>query len=155
MAYINFDPFRTVEQFAKKMQNIANEVEKGVNIDFGDGFNPRVDITEDTKNVYLTFELPGVKKEDVKITINDENTLSLKGNKVRPNVNDNKDGEVQQVERTYIKIERKYGEFTRNFLMPENINKESIQAKFENGVLFVTLAKIEPVKPKEVEITVS
>ncbi len=155
MAYINFDPFRTVEQFARKMQQMANDVEKGVGVEFGEGFNPRVDITEDVKNVYLSFELPGVKKEDVKITINDENILSLKGNKQRAIQNtDDKDGEVQAAERTYVKVERRFGEFNRSFAMPENINKESIQAKFDNGILNLILAKIEPVKPKEVEISV-
>lgn len=148
MAYINFDPLRVVEQFAKKMQSISNEFEKGVNVDFGNGFNPRVDINEDSKNVYLYFELPGLKKEDVKITINDENTLMVKGTKVGPDKNSETD------KRTYIRLERKYGEFNRSFLMPDNINHNSIEAKFDNGVLNITLAKIEPEKPREVEITV-
>jgi len=148
MAYISFDPLRVVEQFARKMQSISNEFEKGVNMDFGNGFTPRVDINEDSKKVYLTFELPGIKKEDVKITINDENTLMVKGIKVGPDKSSETD------KRTYIRLERKYGEFNRSFKMPDNINHNSIEANFNNGVLNITLGKIEPEKPREVEITV-
>lgn len=156
MGYVKFDPFRTFEHFARKMQQAAEDVEKGIGMEFGNGFNPRIDITEDEKGVYLGVELPGVKKEDVKITVNDENVLNIKGVKSRPFVEskDAAEGEVQQSERTYVKAERRFGEFNRSFLLPENINKESIQAKYENGILNISLAKIEPAKPKEIEIAV-
>lgn len=149
MGYINFDPFRTVEQFAKKIQHIANDVEKGYDIEFGNGFSPRVDIVEDSKKVMLTFELPGIKKDDVKITINEENVITVKGKKVK----EVSDGEAGN--KNYFRYERKFGEFSRGFALPENINKEKIIAKFENGILSIELDKIEPEKPKEIEISVS
>ncbi|HRP01997.1 MAG TPA: Hsp20/alpha crystallin family protein [Candidatus Kapabacteria bacterium] len=155
MAYVNFDPFKVVEQFARKMQSVANEVEKGVNVDFGSSFNPRIDINEDDKSVRLYCELAGVKKEDVKITINDENTISIKGIKKRNDTNSNDIEDTQEQSRVYTKMERKFGEFSRSFLMPDNINKGSIEAKFDNGILQITLNKIEAVQAKEVEISVS
>jgi HSP20 family protein len=156
MTYINFDPFKTVEQFARRMQEFANEFEKNINYDFNENFRPRVDISEDEKNVYLVFEISGVKKEDVKITISEDKVLTVKGSKERPFVNkEQKDGEVQSSEHTYIKAERRFGEFSRSFSLPDNINTEAINAKYENGLLYITLAKIEPAKPKEIEISVS
>lgn len=156
MGYYRFDPFRGMEHFVKRIQQISDEFEKGFTVEYG-SFAPKVDISEDEKHLYIQAELPGVRKEDVKVTVNNDNVFFIKGEKKRPFVEqkDAKDGEVQQEERTYIKAERSYGEFTRSFVLPENINKDSIQAKFENGVLFVTLAKIEPAKPKEVEISIS
>jgi HSP20 family protein len=156
MGYVKFDPFRSVEFMARKMQQVADEIEKGVSVEFGTGFSPRIDITEDEKNVYLHAELPGVKKEDVKITINEENVLNIKGDKKRvfEVAVESKEAEANKAERTFIKAERNFGEFTRSFMLPQNLNKDSIQAKFDNGILNITLAKIEPAKPKDIEISV-
>ncbi len=152
MSYIKFDPFRGFEQIARKMNQVINEVEKGVSVEYG-SFSPRLDIAEDEKNLYLYVELPGIKKEDVKITINDDRVLFLKGEKKR-DYQEAKEGEVNTESRTYIRAERAYGEFNRSFVLPENINAENVNANFNNGVLTITLNKIEPAKPKEIEIQI-
>lgn len=149
MAIVRFDPFRSFEGVTRRMQNIASELEKGFNIEYG-AFAPRIDIYEDEKNLYLHAELAGVKKEDVKVSINDENVLIIKGEKKREMKSENKDEE-----RCFLRVERAFGEFTRSFMLPENIDKESISAKYDSGVLEITLAKKEPEKPKEVEIKIA
>jgi HSP20 family protein len=108
------------------------------------------------KSIYLVAELPGISKEDVKVSINEDNYIVIKGTKKRPFaiLEEAKDGEVQDKERTYIKAERSYGEFSRSFILPENVMKDSISAQFDNGLLTITLTKIEPAKPKEVEIQI-
>jgi HSP20 family protein len=137
------------------MANIADEFEKGFSVEYGP-FAPRIDISEDENNLYFIAELPGVKKEDAKVTISDDNIIYFKGTKKRPFEPDEaKDGEVQKSEYNYIRAERSYGEFTRSFTLPENINKDSITAKYEDGILTVTLAKIEPVKPKLIEVSIN
>ncbi len=156
MAYYRFDPYRGMEHLFKRIQQFSEEMEKGLTVEYGN-FTPKIDISEDEKHLYLHAELPGVAKEDVKVSINEDNYIFIKGTKKRPfDLNaDAKDGEVQKEERTYIKAERSYGEFSRSFVLPDNINKESISAQYDNGILNITLAKIEPAKPKEIEISIA
>jgi len=149
MGIVRFDPFRSFEGITRRMQNVASELEKGFNIEYG-AFAPRIDIYEDEKNLYLQAELAGVKKEDVKVSINDENVLIIKGEKKRELKSENKEDE-----RCFLRVERAFGEFTRSFMLPENIDKDSISAKYDSGVLEITLAKKEPEKPKEVEIKIA
>lgn len=137
---------RGFETMMDKMNQVAKEVEKGLHVEYGD-YTPRVDIAEDEKNVFVHVELPGVAKEDVKVSINEENLLTIKGAKKR--------SEGSEKERTFLRAERRYGEFTRTFILPENVKKDAVNASFDNGVLTVVLEKIEPVKPKEVEISIS
>jgi HSP20 family protein len=90
-------------------------------------------------------ELPGVKKEDVKLTINDENVLVIKGEKKKDESKD----------KVYVRSERSYGAFERSFRLSDNINKDSINAKYDNGILNISFQKKEPQKPKEVNINIS
>lgn len=145
MGLVRFDPVRSFESLAKRMSDFANEIERGFSFEYG-GFQPRVDIFEDEKGYYLEAELPGLVKEDVKLTVNEDNVLILKGSKKR---------EVKEEGKSFIRVERNYGEFTRSFVLPDNIKKDSIKAKFENGILNVSLEKTEPEKPKEVEISIA
>jgi len=90
----------------------------------------------------MNIELPGVKKDDVKIKVMDDNVLVVSGEKKREVKEEDKD-------RSYLRIERSYGEFTRSFVLPENVNKDKIDAKYDNGMLHLTIEKKEPEKPKE------
>jgi len=149
MALIRFDPIRGFETIARKMGDIAGEFEKGFSFEYG-SYSPRVDISEDEKNLFFNVELPGVKKEDVKLSIDKDNVLSIKGDKKR---DEKFKDEIKEF--CCIRVERSFGEFNRSFKLPENINRDSISAKFDNGVLSISLEKIEPEKPKEVEIAIS
>lgn len=145
MTLVKFEPFRGFESLSRRMNEMFGELEKGVRFEIGD-FSPRVDIAEDEKNVYLHAELPGIERESVKISISEDRVLMLKGEKKREEKVENKN---------YVRVERNYGSFTRSFALPDNINVEKIDAKFENGVLNMTLPKNEPAKPKEVSISIS
>ncbi len=156
MTYFKLDPFRGFESVAKKMSQLADEFDKGVNIEYGD-FSPRIDIAEDEKKIYLYAEIPGVEKKDVKVTINDENTLLIKGKKLRDDAvskkaEEDKANEDEAV--SFIRAERKFGEFSRTFVLPDNINNDSIKASFKDGILSIELDKKEPEKPKEKEINI-
>jgi len=145
MTVLKFDPVRSFEAVARKMGDVAGEFEKGFSFEYG-SFAPRVDIAEDEKGIYFQFELSGINKEDVKLKINDEDVLFISGVKKRRENTENM---------CCLRSERNFGEFSRSFQLPENINRDSISAKYENGVLFVSIDKKEPEKPKEVEISIS
>ncbi|MFA6571976.1 MAG: Hsp20/alpha crystallin family protein [Bacteroidota bacterium] len=142
--YRRFDPVRGFEHFARRVNDFVEDANKGFSVEFG-SFQPKVDIAEDEKNLFLHAEMPGVKKEDVKVTINEENILLIKGEKKR---------EFDSA-KSIVRNERGFGSFARSFALPENILTDKIEAKFENGVLFITLTKKEPEKPREVEINIS
>ena len=148
MALVRFDPFRGFESLSKRMGDFFGEADKGFNIEFG-AFAPRVDISEDEKHLFVHAELPGIKKEDVKVTINDDNVLIIKGEKKREEKVEDKDDS-----KTYIRVERNYGSFSRSFMLPDNVRTDSIEAKYENGILSLSLEKVEPAKPKEVHVEI-
>ena len=126
MTMIKFDPFRGFDALTKKMNTLVNDLDKGFNFEMGN-FSPRVDIIEDEKQLNFNFELAGVKKEDVKVTINDENVLIVKGQKYRENIDESvNENESENSPKYFIKVERNFGEFTRSFVLPDNVNKESI-----------------------------
>ncbi len=106
---------------------------------------PRVDISEDTNNIFVHAELPGMSNDDVKVTVS-EGVLTLRGEKKH---------ETKTGDKNYFRIERRYGEFARQFTLPDNADDEHVVANFNNGVLEVTIPKKEPEKPKEREIPIN
>lgn len=148
MSVFRFDPARSFEGFARKMNNMFSDFDKGFSVEYG-GFAPRADISEDEKNVYFDFEIAGLRKEDVKVTINDENILTIKGEKKREAAADDKSDD-----KCLIRCERTFGQFSRSFMLPDNVKKDSISAKYENGVLTLTLEKAQPTMPKEIEVEI-
>jgi HSP20 family protein len=132
-------------------------------------FTPRVNIAENENEVTLYVELPGVKKEDVAVTINDERILTISGTKHPVQAQTQlqaattaEDAAQEQTETTetaqasaepltYHRRERKFGTFTRRFALSKTIDAEQITATFEDGVLALTLQKVQP-KTTTVEI---
>jgi HSP20 family protein len=105
---------------------------------------PRVDIAEENGNYELVADLPGLKKDDIKIEIHD-NVLTLRGEKKL---------EQEKKDKNYRLAERYYGEFVRTFTLPDNVNKDGIEAEFKDGVLKLTIPKTEQPKPKQIEVKV-
>src|SRR3989338_6413885 len=102
-------------------------------------FFPSVDIKESESSYDVHVELPGVAKEDIDISL-DGNVLILKGETKSLHVEE-KDG--------YSSNERVYGAFLRKFTLPDNADKEKIDAKSENGVLLLTIPKLPVEEPKK------
>lgn len=143
MTRVMFDPMKGLESFAKKMSEVADNFEHGFSFETG-LFSPRVDIVEKEDSYILYGEFPGMKKEDIKINVNEENVLRIKGKKSK--------SDSEGV--TYLRTERFYGEFERSFSLSDNIDFDKISAKYEDGVLELTIGKKEPVKPKEVSVEI-
>lgn len=142
------DPFRGFDGIAKKMYSIMDEIDKGVSIEYGK-FSPRIDISEDEQGIYLHAEIPGVKKEDLNVSLNEENVLVLKGEK-----KSEKSDESEENGRTLIRMERSFGSFSRSFMLPDNVITDSIKAKFSDGILDIRFDKKEPELPVNKEIVI-
>lgn len=144
MTRIMFDPMRSFESFTKKMNEIAENVDKGFSFEAG-GFTPRIDIVEKEDSYVIYGEFPGMKKEDIKININEDRILKIKGNKRK----------IEEEGRSYLRNERVYGEFERSIALSDDIDIDAISAKFDNGVLELSVKKKEPVKPKEINVDIA
>jgi len=108
-------------------------------------WTPLVDISEDAKEYMIKAELPEVKKEDVKITMED-GTLTIRGDRKF---------EKEENGKKYHRVERAYGSFGRSFSLPDDASPAKVTADFKDGVLKVHLAKNEKSRPQQVEIGVS
>ena len=131
MLVTRFDPFREIKELENRIfQNYVPAVQndKGIN-----AFTPSVNTREDEKAYYIEVDLPGVKKEDIKVDIKD-NTLTISGERKFKE-------EVK--EEDYYKIETSIGKFSRTFSLPEDADVENIDAKSENGVLEIVIPKVK------------
>ena len=108
-------------------------------------WSPLVDISEDDKEYLIKAELPEVKKEDVKITMED-GTLTISGDRKYEKAENGK---------KYHRVERAYGSFGRSFSLPDDASPAKVTADFKDGVLKVHLAKNEKPRPQQVEVSVS
>jgi len=103
---------------------------------------PAVDIRESDEALTLIAELPGLTKNDVHITM-ENNVLTLSGERKF---------ETEEKEESYHRIERAYGSFSRSFTLPANVKTDKVEALFKDGLLSVTLPKVEEAKPRKIEI---
>jgi HSP20 family protein len=108
-------------------------------------WNPLVDISEDGKEYLIKVELPEVKKEDVKISM-EEGTLTITGERKF---------EKEESGKKYHRVERAYGSFGRSFSLPDDASPGKVTADFKEGMLKVHLAKNAKAKPQQVEVSVS
>lgn len=107
-------------------------------------WSPLVDITEDDQEYLVKAELPELKKEEVKVTV-ENGELTIAGERKF---------EKEEKNKKYHRIERSYGSFARSFSLPENVSADKVSAEFKDGVLKVHLPKTEKAKPKAVEVSV-
>ncbi|MHB1277599.1 MAG: Hsp20/alpha crystallin family protein [Bacteroidia bacterium] len=105
-------------------------------------FSPKTDISEDDKGYYLEIALPGMRKEDVTLEIK-QDVLNIEGERQFKN---------EEKGKTYHRIETNYGKFKRSFTLPDPVNREGVDASFEQGVLKIFLPKTEKVAPKAIVI---
>jgi HSP20 family protein len=109
------------------------------------GWTPLVDVSEDDKGYVIKAELPEVKKEDVRVTL-ENGVLTVSGERKF---------EKEEKDRRYHRIERAYGTFTRSFTMPEDAEANHVTANFRDGVLNVRITKSEKARPRSIEVKVA
>ncbi len=153
MTLVRFNPMRDMLNFEREISRLFNSFEnkvgfpkKEVDEELENAvWSPLTDITEDKDNFFLKLDLPGVAKEDVKISFNN-GQLCVSGERKQ---------EKEEKETTYHRVERIYGKYYRSFTLPKEIKLNEITADFKNGQLSVTIPKAEEIKPKELEIKVN
>ena len=107
-------------------------------------WSPVVDIEETELNYLIRAELPGLSKKSVKVVVED-GVLTLSGER---------DLERKVEGKTFHRIERSHGTFTRSFTLPENADAESVSANYKEGLLEIQVAKCEEALPKSIEVRV-
>ena len=145
MSITRYDPFRD-------LRNLQEEVNRLFTGNAGRSFadegiargawSPSVDIYENKDQLVLEAELPGMKREDFDLSI-ENNVITLRGERQfeKSDEGDN-----------YHRVERSYGSFTRSFTLPNTVSGEGATADYRNGVLRVTLPKREETKARKIEI---
>jgi len=108
-------------------------------------FAPRVNITENDSRIKLEFELPGISRDDVKVTVKD-GLLTVSGERKE---------EKKEENENFVRNEIYTGQFSRSFTLPETVDSEKISADYKNGLLTLALPKSEKAKPKQIEVKVS
>jgi len=103
---------------------------------------PAVDVLEEADAIRIVAEVPGVKPEDVKISV-EGNVLTIQGMKEQV--------AEENTERVH-RYERTYGAFERTFTLPTTVDAEHIKASYDKGVLTVTLPKVEKAKPRQIQV---
>ncbi len=107
-------------------------------------WRPAVDIVENDDDYVAKVEIPGVKKEDVKITM-ENNILTIRGEKAQ---------EKKEKDSNYHRVERYYGSFRRSFELPGSVKSDKIDVEYKDGILTIRMPKEETAKTKQIEVTV-
>ena len=143
MTLMRWDPFRNLMGVKRDLDRMFSDFD-----DDGETtaslWRPAVDIFETKDNLVLRAELPGMNKDDVHISV-ENNVLTLKGERKI-------DKEIKR--ENYHRVERTYGTFCRSFTLPTSVAKNKIEATFRDGVLEVIMPHAEEAKPKQIEIKV-
>ena len=154
MTFAKFNPVKDLLDVEREFNRIFNSMGNRFEVTRKEGFDeefdnavwmPLTDIAEDNDNYYLKVDLPGIKKQDVKISYIDGN-LSISGERVQ-----DKEAKDKKIHR----IERSYGKYYRSFNIPKEIKDDKIKAEFKDGQLTIIIPKADEVKPKEIDIKVS
>jgi HSP20 family protein len=130
------DPFfRLFDTFFNQDQSGSEEVSNR-------GWMPPVDIQETEEGYRLTAELPGLTRDDINITL-ENNVLRLSGERKF---------EKDVKKESYHRIERAYGNFQRSFSLPHQVNGDKVEAAFKDGVLTISVPKAEQARPRKITI---
>lgn len=133
-----FSPWKNFELLTRPEESVFGVAQER--------FVPAVAVAEDDGRYVIHAEMPGVAKEDFSLEVH-EGVLSLSGKK-----NETSEKEEEVNGRKIHSSERKFGFFKRSFRLPENVAADKIEAKFENGVLEVSVPKTKPSKPIQIEV---
>lgn len=145
MSVVRYDPFRD-------LRGLQDDVNRLFTLAFPrsfdneqmarDGWNPSVDIVENAQNIMLEAELPGLKPEDVSVSI-ENNVITISGERKF---------EKKEEKDNFHRVERSYGSFTRSFTLPRTVTGDDVTAEFNLGVLKVVMPKREGAKARKIEI---
>ena len=139
-----WEPFTELVTMRDDMDRLFNAFFGTEPHDIENMWRPAIDIEESNGNLLVRAEVPGMKKEDIKVAVKD-NMLTISGERKREN---------ETIEKTFHRIERSYGKFSRMIRLPAEVDADKVKATYKEGVLHVTLPTPEAMKPKQIEVKV-
>ena len=151
MSLMRWDPLRETEQAMSLFQRLFDRPLPGLvsgradDSLVGADWAPLVDIEETDKEFLVKAELPSVKKEDVKVALED-GFLTIQGERKE---------EKEEKDRKVHRVERSYGRFLRRFSVPRGVDDKKVVAEFKDGLLLVHVPKSEAAKPKLIDVKVA
>jgi HSP20 family protein len=150
MNLVKWDPFRELEDVSDRLNRIFGRslarAQPGQEMLVAADWSPSADITETDTEYLIKAEIPGVKKSDVKVTVQN-GMLTMQGERKM---------EKEEKGKKFHRIERCYGSFMRSFRMPDDADANSVKAQFKDGMLNVTVAKSAKAnKTKSVNVAVT
>lgn len=110
----------------------------------GDWFAPEVDVTEEEKQYLVKADLPGMRKEDIEVSVTN-NILTIKGEKKE---------ETEKKEKNFYSRERRFGGFQRSIQLPLEVDRDQVKASYKDGVLELVIPKAESAKPKQIKVDI-
>ena len=148
-----WEPLREMEDFHNRLSNLSTLFGRPLRRTNGHGreditladWMPLADITEDEKEYLIKAELPELKREDVKVTV-ENGVLTISGERKF---------EKEEKKRKFHRVERGYGTFVRSFTLPDDADWKRVKAEFKNGLLTVHLPKSEHAKTNQIEVYVA
>jgi HSP20 family protein len=147
-ALMRWDPFRELEEMSDRLNRMVARPATKTNgkeaLTVAD-WMPTVDISETAGEYVIQAELPEVKKDEVKVTL-EEGVLTIQGQRRQ---------EKDEKTTKYHRIERSYGTFIRSFSLPDQVNESGVKAEFKDGVLNLHIPKSEKAKPRAIEVKVA
>lgn len=149
MTLVRWDPFRELEEMSEHLNRMfsrpAVTAKNGNEALTVADWIPTVDISETDGEYVIKAELPDVKKEDVKVTLED-GVLTLTGERRQ---------EKEEKNTQYHRVERSYGSFVRSFSLPDLVDETKVKAEYKDGMLNLHLPKSEKTKPRAIEVKVA
>lgn len=143
MALQRRNPFSALRSFEDRLNKLFPSLEDGGSTESAvTSWTPRVDVYEQGNDIVFELEAPGVSKDEIDVSLED-NRLTIRGER-------REDSSVD--ERDYYRSERFYGSFQRSFSLPERVDRNQIQAEFDDGVLTVRLPKAAEARKKSIDI---
>jgi HSP20 family protein len=142
----NWSPFEQLSRLRNEIDNLfaAPFSEAQRTGQFFNEWAPALDVYDDKENVYVKAEVPGMKKEEIDISLHD-NVLTISGERKVETKNEDAEN---------YRSERFFGRFTRSITLPIVVESDKVKASYKDGILTITLPKSEKAKPKQIEINV-
>jgi HSP20 family protein len=149
MKVTRWDPFRELEEMSSRLNRFFGQAApRQLSDDGGEAladWAPPIDIQETEVEYLIHADLPAVKKEDVKVSVQ-EGMLAVEGERRQ---------EKEEKGRRFHRVERSYGKFVRRLALPTDVDQEKVAAEFKDGVLIVHLPKSAVAKPRSIDVSVS
>jgi HSP20 family protein len=144
MTLVRWQPFRNVTTLQREMDRLFDSLTEREDSLYGTGFAPAAELQTDRENVYLQLEVPGLTPEEIEVQVTADSVII-----------DGERKEEKHVDEQGIKrSEFRYGKFHRTIALPEKVQRDRVQAKYEHGILKLMLPKAEDEKNKTVKVLV-